>query len=137
MSSPTNETIDEKPAEKHACIKRLLSIEVPVIVSLANKKAKLSEVLGLNVGSIIQLGKPLDDMLDLAVNDQVIGRGVTVRVNERFGLKLAKIGTPQEIIQKLGGDIAPEEPADADDSEATDEPEATDEAETTDEAKAE
>ena len=113
MSSPTNETIDGKPAKKGTCIKRLLSIEVPVIVSLANKKMKLNEVLDLNIGSIIQLGKPLDDMLDLSVNDQIIGRGVTVRVNERFGLKLAKMGSPKEIIQKLGGDIASEVPADS------------------------
>lgn len=120
MSSPTNGTIDGKPAEKGACVKRLLSIDMPVIVSLANKRMKLSEVLNLNVGSIIQLGKPLDDMLDLAVNDQIIGRGVTVRVNEHFGLKLAKIGSPQEIIQKLGGDIAPEKPADADEADAAD-----------------
>jgi flagellar motor switch protein FliN len=75
---------------------------MPVIAVLAQKRMKLSEVLNLAVGSIIQLDKPADDLLELMVNNQRIGRGETVRAGENFGVQVAELGTIQDTILKLG-----------------------------------
>ena len=94
---------------------KILRLEMPVIAVLAQKHMKLSEVLNLAVGSIIQLDKPADDLLDLMVNDQRIGRGETVRAGENFGVQVAELGTIQDTILKLGpeafGPPPPAEPA--------------------------
>lgn len=92
-------------------IGRLLSIQVPVIAVLAKKRMKLAEVLKLSVGSIVQLDKPADDLLELMVNDQRLGRGETVRIGENFGLQLVEIGSLRQTIRKLGGEAIPEEQA--------------------------
>ena len=116
MSEPTSdapeteEGASEEPAApaarkdaSAADLTRLLRIQVPVIAVLAQKYMKLGQVLDLSVGSIIQLDKPADDLLDLMVNDQRVGRGETVRIGENFGLQLHEIGSLHETIRKLGG----------------------------------
>ena len=97
--APAGEGASEEPAApaarkdaSAADLTRLLRIQVPVIA-----------VLALSVGSIIQLDKPADDLLDLMVNDQRVGRGETVRIGENFGLQLHEIGSLHETIRKLGG----------------------------------
>ena len=95
MTSPT----DNAPKRD---LRRLLRIQVPVIAVLGQKRMKLGEVLGLNVGSIIQLDKPSEDLLDLMVNDQRVGRGETVRIGENFGLQIVEMGSMADTIRKLG-----------------------------------
>ncbi|HUW57873.1 MAG TPA: FliM/FliN family flagellar motor C-terminal domain-containing protein [Planctomycetota bacterium] len=101
--------------------RRLLRIRVPVIAILAQKHMKLGEVLNLNVGSIIQLHKPADELLDLMVNDQRVGRGETVRIGENFGLQIVEMGSVQETIRKLGVTVDAEAPPE---DAQTDEPQA-------------
>ena len=96
MASPTRDA-----PEKNEHLLRILSIQVPVIAVLAEKHMKLSEILDLNVGSIVQLDKPSDEPLDLMVNDQRVGRGATVRVGENFGLQVVEIGALKDTIRKL------------------------------------
>jgi len=121
MTSPTSDAQAPHDAAGGKDIGRLLKIRVPVIAVLAQKQTKLQEVLNLNIGSIIQLNKPSEDLLDLMVNDRRVGRGETVRIGDNFGLQLVEIGTLQDTIRTLGGD---EEPAEGESEEepATEEP---------------
>jgi len=117
VTSPTDKTAGT-PA-KGRDVKRILRLEVPVIAVLGQKRMKLGEVLGLNVGSIIQLDKPSEDLLDLMVNDQRVGRGETVRIGENFGLQIVEMGSVQDTILKLGGDAeAPPEASSEGESDA-------------------
>lgn len=90
-------------------LRRILSLEIPVIAVMAEKTMRLKEILNLTVGSIIQLDKPAEELLDLMVNDQRIGRGETVRVGENFGLHLLELGPLRETILKLGKSVEPAE----------------------------
>ena len=82
-------------------LKRILAIEVPVIVRLARRNMRLSEVLRLTAGSIVEFEKPFDAELDLLVNDQVIGTGQAVKAGEKFGLRILHIRTIREKINAL------------------------------------
>jgi len=84
-------------------LKRLLSIEVPVIVQLGQRRMNVAEVMRLGVGAIIEFSKSADDEMDLLVNNKEIGRGHTVKVGENFGIKITTIGPVKETIKKLGG----------------------------------
>ena len=73
-------------------INRILRVNVPVIVKLAERKINLKEVLQLGNGSIIEFFKSSGNELDLLVNNKIIATGVAVKVGENFGLRLNHVG---------------------------------------------
>lgn len=82
-------------------LKRILAIRVPVIVRLAKRNMRLSEVLHLSAGSIVEFDRPFDAELDLMVNNQVIGTGQAVKAGEKFGLRILNIRPVREKINAL------------------------------------
>lgn len=91
------------PAGGPGDVGRILRLEVPVIVKLAERKILLSEVLRLGTGAIVEFFKRSDEPLELLINNKPIGVGETVKVGENFGLRITQIGDVKEIIQSLGG----------------------------------
>jgi flagellar motor switch protein FliN/FliY len=90
------------PAPSPGDLKRILRLEVPVIVKLAERKLTLGEVMRLGAGAIIEFSKSSDEPLELLVNNKAIGVGDAVKVGENFGLKITQIGDVQQIIRSLG-----------------------------------
>ncbi len=83
-------------------LQRILRLEVPVIVKLAERKLAMSEVMRLGVGAIIEFGKSSDEPLELMINNKTIGVGETVKVGENFGLRITQIGDVKQVIGALG-----------------------------------
>jgi flagellar motor switch protein FliN/FliY len=84
-------------------LRRILKIEVPVIVKLAERKLSMSEVMRLGTGAIIEFSKSSEEPLELMVNNKAVAVGQTVKVGENFGLRVTKIGDLREIIRSMGG----------------------------------
>ncbi len=84
-------------------LQRLMRIQVPVIVKLAERRINVNEVLKLAAGSIIEFPKASDDPMELMINNRTIGTGVAVKVGENFGIRISQIGDPRSIIEALGG----------------------------------
>ena len=74
----------------------LLRIRVPVIVTLAEKRQKLSRIVELGPGAIIQFDKSCEEMLDLEVGNQLLASGEAVKVGDKFGLRITAIAMPEE-----------------------------------------
>ncbi len=91
------------PPKSQPNLARILRIEVPVIVKLAERKLSLSEVMRLGVGAIIEFSKSSDEQLELLINNKVIATGETVKVGENFGLKIAQIGDVKQVVKAMGG----------------------------------
>lgn len=83
-------------------VERILHLQVPVIVKLAERKLQLSEVMRLGVGAIIEFSKSSEEPLELLINNRPIGLGEAVKVGENFGLKITQIGDIREIVKALG-----------------------------------
>jgi flagellar motor switch protein FliN len=83
-------------------IRRILKLQVPVIVKLAERKLSMSEVMRLGTGAIIEFSKSSEEPLELMVNNKTIAVGQTVKVGENFGLKVSKIGDLRDIILSMG-----------------------------------
>lgn len=88
--------------EEKSDVQRVLKIEVPVIVKLADRKITMAEVLRLGAGAIIEFSKSSDEPLELMVNNKTVGVGETVKVGENFGLRITHIGDIHQIIRSLG-----------------------------------
>jgi flagellar motor switch protein FliN len=84
-------------------LQRVLHLEVPLVVTLAQRKLNVSEILRLGVGSIIEFVRGSDEPLQLLANNKVIGVGEAVKVGENFGLRITQIGDAKQIVNALGG----------------------------------
>lgn len=82
---------------------RILRLQVPVIVKLADRKLALSEVMRLGAGAIIEFSKASNEPLELMINNKSIGLGETVKIGENFGLRITQIGDVKQLIAALSG----------------------------------
>ena len=67
------------------------SIPVQVSVQLGTAKIKLSELMGLNKGSVVPLSSAAGEPLQIYVNNTLIAKGEIVLVGEHYGVKLTQI----------------------------------------------
>lgn len=89
---------DELPAYARS----LLHIELPVMVTLAQKRQPLARILELVPGSIIQFDKSCEDPLCLEVAGRPLALGEAVKVGEKFGLRITAMIVPGERFRPLG-----------------------------------
>lgn len=92
-----------RPAEGGKDLTRIMRLQVPVIVKLAERKIAMNEVMRLGVGAIIEFSKSSDEPLELLINNKPIGVGDAVKVGENFGLRVSQVGDVREIVKALGG----------------------------------
>ncbi len=93
LSSPKKFEID---------ISNLLDISVEMSVEIGRTKMPIGELLALSKGSIIELNRIAGDLVDIYVNEKLLGKGEIVVVNERLGVRIIEIATPKERVQELG-----------------------------------
>lgn len=79
----------------------ILDIRLVVRARLGHIEMPIGEILSLGPGSIIEVGRTLDEPVDLLVNDKLIARGDVVVVDEKFGLRITEIVSPRERIESL------------------------------------
>jgi len=74
----------------------LLRVEVPIVVTLAEKRQPLGRIVELGPGSIIQFEKSCEEMLELSVGDCPVATGEAVKVGDKFGLRVTSVILPGE-----------------------------------------
>lgn len=94
--------LDDETRERLEKLQRLMKIKIPLIVCLAEKHMSLEGILNLAEGSLIQFEKTAESMLELMVNNRVIGYGEAVKIGENFGLQVKQICDPRQTIEHLG-----------------------------------
>ena len=77
-------------------------MRMPVIVKIAEKTMTISNVLKLNLGSVITFDKDAYQHVDLMVNNSTIGLGQPVKIGENFGLRITQLGNIEDTIKSLG-----------------------------------
>ena len=103
VQTPELPEFKETPAQgPHPDLEFILDIPLEVWVEIGRTRMTINELLKLTQGSIIELNKLAGEPVEIYVNGKLMGRGEVVVVNDRFGVRLTEILTPQERIQKLG-----------------------------------
>lgn len=85
-------------------IERILEIPLEVSVELGRKRMRISELLALSVGSVLELGTAAGAPLSIYANNTLIARGEAVVVGERYGIRVTDIVSPKERVRRLGGE---------------------------------
>ncbi len=69
----------------------VMDVPVELTVELGRKAVKISDVLRLGPGSVIELSKANGEPLDIYVNNRLIARGEAVVLGERYGIRLTEV----------------------------------------------
>ena len=73
------------------------------MVNLAETKMKVSDVIHLGPGKIIQFDKACDGMIDMEAGGHKIAEGEPVKVGDKFGLRVTAIRLPDERYRAVTG----------------------------------
>lgn len=98
--------MSDKPASNETELDRknldfILDIPLQVTVELGRTKLLVKDVLQLNQGAVVELSKLAGEPLDIFVNSKLVARGEAVVVNEKFGVRLVDIVSPNERVEKI------------------------------------
>jgi flagellar motor switch protein FliN len=94
------ETVDHvKTAPAPANIELLAGVSLRVSVEVGSVSMRLSELLGLSEGSVVELDRQANDLLDVFANGTLIARGEIVSVEGRYGVRVVDVVAPDRQLQ--------------------------------------
>ena len=99
MSERQLEEQSETPQMKN--LDFIMDIPLQLTVELGRTKLLVRDVLQLNQGSVVELTKLAGEPLDVFVNSKLVARGEAVVVNDKFGIRLLDIVSPNERVDKV------------------------------------
>lgn len=67
------------------------NVRVSLQAKLGEVSLSVDELLKLRNGSVVTLDRQMSDLVDLRLNDALIGRGEIVAVGDNFGLRIVEI----------------------------------------------
>ncbi len=70
-----------------------MDIPVSLSVELGQTQLEVRDVLGLGVGSVIELNKLQEEPVDVRINGRLIARGEVVLVKNNLAVKISEIIT--------------------------------------------
>jgi len=79
----------------------ILDIPLQVTVELGRTKLLVKDILQLNQGAVVELTKLAGEPLDIFVNSKLVARGEAVVINDKFGVRLVDIVSPNERVEKI------------------------------------
>lgn len=72
----------------------IIDMPLQVTVELGKVRMSIKEILAFNLGSIIELDRMANDLVDVKVNGKLIARGEIVVVDENYGVRITDIVSP-------------------------------------------
>lgn len=89
------EIMAEAPADEAAFSRRnyglIADIPVRLSVEVGSTALKLSELMDLAEGSVVELDRQSHELLDIMANGTLIAKGEVVTVNGRFGIRVVEV----------------------------------------------
>jgi len=92
---------EQGAAQPHQGFDLVMDIPVSLTVELGRTRISIRNLLQLAHGSIVELDGMAGEPMNVLINGTLIAQGEVVVVNEKFGIRLTDIITPQERISKL------------------------------------
>ncbi|MBX7139241.1 MAG: flagellar motor switch protein FliN [Oligoflexia bacterium] len=80
----------------------ILDVTLQVTVEVGRARMTIQDVLQLGQGSVVELEKLAGEPLDIYVNGKHVARGEAVIVNEKFGVRLTDIISPEDRVEAMG-----------------------------------
>ncbi|MDY0212121.1 MAG: flagellar motor switch protein FliN [Desulfuromonadaceae bacterium] len=91
----------ETGAENIKNLDLLLDIPLDVSVEVGRSRMLVRDLLQMDEGYVVELGKQANEPLDVYVNSRLIARGEVVLIEDKLGLRLTDVVSPAERIENL------------------------------------
>ncbi len=79
----------------------VLDIPVRLSMEVGNTNIPIRKLLQLTKGSIVELTRTAGEPLDVLVNGTLVAQGEVVVVNDKFGVRLLDVISPEQRIQSI------------------------------------
>ncbi|NMC62765.1 MAG: flagellar motor switch protein FliN [SAR324 cluster bacterium] len=79
----------------------ILDVTLQVTVEVGRARMTIQDLLQLGQGSVVELEKLAGEPLDVYINGKPVARGEAVIVNEKFGVRLTDIISPDDRVDAL------------------------------------
>ncbi|RVU30271.1 flagellar motor switch protein FliN [Neptunomonas marina] len=96
-----DELTDESQQVADPKLDVILDIPVTLSMEVGNTDISIRNLLQLTQGSVVELDRVAGEPLDVMVNGTLIAHGEVVVVNDRYGIRLTDVISPQERIKRL------------------------------------
>jgi flagellar motor switch protein FliN/FliY len=90
-----------RPQNSSDNLEYILDVALQVSVEVGRSKMTVQDLLQLGQGSVVELHKLAGEPLDVFINGKHVARGEAVIVNEKFGIRLTEIISPEARIESL------------------------------------
>ena len=99
------EIVEAEPADEGAFSRRsygvLADIPVRLSVEVGSTALRLSELMELSEGSVVELDRQSHELLDIMANGTLIAKGEVVTVNGRFGIRVIDVIAAEASVSAL------------------------------------
>ena len=82
-------------------LEKLLDMKFKARLILGGCTMEIGEVLRLGQGAVLELDTPINEALQVWVNEKLIAKAETVVVNERFGARITEIASKAERLKDM------------------------------------
>jgi len=83
-------------SEVNLDINFLLDVQLKISVEVGRAKILIADLLSLDSGHIVELESLLGQALDIRVNEKLVARGEIVIINEKYGIRITQIVSPDD-----------------------------------------
>lgn len=89
LDTATRPDVEVTPQSDHYAF--LADIAVRLSVEVGNVSMTVSEIMDLREGSVVELDRQVDQLIDINVNGTLVARGEVVPVKNKFGVRIAEV----------------------------------------------
>ncbi|MEY4670059.1 MAG: hypothetical protein RL518_2758 [Pseudomonadota bacterium] len=79
----------------------LMDVSLQVSVEVGRARMTINDLLQMGAGSVVELEKLAGEPLDIFINGKPVARGEAVIVNDKFGVRLTDIISPEERVEGI------------------------------------
>jgi flagellar motor switch protein FliN/FliY len=79
----------------------IMDVALQVTVEVGRTRMTIQDLLQLGQGSVVELEKLAGEPLDIFINGKAVARGEAVIVNDKFGVRLTDIISPEDRLEGL------------------------------------
>ena len=94
--APIRPGAEEESDDSFHTIEFMHDVPLKLSVEIGQAELTVKDILGLNVGSIVEFTKVVGEPMDIIVGGRLMARGEVVVVNERYGIRISEITRPEE-----------------------------------------
>ncbi|NPB07981.1 MAG: flagellar motor switch protein FliN [Aquificae bacterium] len=94
LTEEERETSEEEKEQKEEAVslfRKFADIPVEIEVVAGRTEKTIGELLGMGIGSVIELDREVKDLVDIKVNGKLVAKGELVVVEGKIGVKIKEV----------------------------------------------